>query len=404
MRAETRDRQRVFRLARIPDGTTRSLEVLLLLGASQAVGVVLRDRTAPGGWLKALAALLVVGIAVELVRWLRMRFTQAILCLEKDGLHVCSRTGSSLLRIGYGDILSLERYAWPKKTLMLCSVGRMPLDLRETLFDSASDVVQLVDELRERIRSLDDGLVERVAAREQAGAFVFRAVPWLSLGFAGVLVGVFVLLAAGSSGTGADRAVALGASNGELLFRGELRRLFCPSFLHTDLMHLATNAGTIVVMGAALEGFLGRARLITLFGLSSVVGFLASAVWDPANVTVGASPGVFGLVGALLSANARRRDELPSRLRLPWRALVAFIGMVLAGGFLSAGKVDHLSHAGGLLMGAGLYQLMVWKTRLVVLPSEVPRATLHLSWVVSALYVLALGSVVLEAIRLRGMG
>ena len=387
-------------LAQILDGTRRSLDITLLsLAVVWALVVVELSTTGWPKWLSFGGACLVVGIVMrEIFLWARLRQVgPAKLSFETQEVHVRGPDGHSHLAIAYDRILSLERVTWPWKASALYVAGRPPLDLPDTLFTSASDVAKLATELHERIGSLPDGAdrLRAMARRTQAGAELYRRPPWCSLGLVAGLTLVFVLQVS-LGATGGEQVVLLGASSGELLLNGEVLRLLSPALLHGSVPHLATNALMSLVGGGVLEGFLGRARAVLLFGLPTVVGFLASSLSDPTATSPGASAGAMGLVGALLAMNAYHREELPGRLRFPAAVVTSILAYMLIGEFWWWSAIDHAAHLGGLLSGGALYWLMVRKRRLSELlptPSNVTR----LGWAVGIAYALAFGHVLLAA-------
>jgi membrane associated rhomboid family serine protease len=117
-------------------------------------------------------------------------------------------------------------------------------------------------------------------------------------------------------------------------------------YLHGGLLHIIFNVLWIRQLGPEVESLYGPARLVVIFTVSGVAGFVLSNAFDVA-FTVGASGSIFGLLGALV-AYGRRRGGTFGRLQLQqygqW-ALVLFI----AGFFMSG--VNNLAHAGGFVGG-----------------------------------------------------
>src|SRR5260370_31080742 len=95
------------------------------------------------------------------------------------------------------------------------------------------------------------------------------------------------------------------------------------------------NSWVLFDLGAQVEEIYGSSRMLVIYFISTVGGFYASALWSPA-ISVGASAGVFGVVGARIALGVRHRHA-------PGAAL---IGLLLGGG------------------GVGLALLMVWSLRL----------------------------------------
>ena len=75
---------------------------------------------------------------------------------------------------------------------------------------------------------------------------------------------------------------------------------FHAAFLHGGWQHLAMNVGALLIAGVIVERALGPARILGLY-LASAVGASAASLLAHDAVVAGASGGVFGVVGALLS-------------------------------------------------------------------------------------------------------
>ena len=117
-------------------------------------------------------------------------------------------------------------------------------------------------------------------------------------------------------------------------------------YLHGGLLHIIFNVLWIRQLGPKVEEYYGPARLVVVFSVSGVLGFVMSNAFD-VPFTVGASGSIFGLLGALV-AYGRKRGGAFGRFELQqygqW-ALVLFI----AGFFMSG--VNNLAHAGGFIGG-----------------------------------------------------
>ncbi|MBC7792425.1 MAG: rhomboid family intramembrane serine protease, partial [Clostridia bacterium] len=78
---------------------------------------------------------------------------------------------------------------------------------------------------------------------------------------------------------------------------GELYRLVTAATLHADANHVLHNAGFLVLLGWAASERVGVG--VALFGwlVTAIAGFLVSMVYDPRAWSIGASGGLFGLLG-----------------------------------------------------------------------------------------------------------
>lgn len=155
---------------------------------------------------------------------------------------------------------------------------------------------------------------------------------------------------AGGSGDLAVQ-IAFGANFGPLVADGDLWRLVASVFLHANLLHLALNGWALWVLGRNLEAFYGAWRFLALFLLSGVGGAAASAALSGA-ISVGASGGIFGLLGASVVFAFRWRKLLPVRVtRVMGTALLPWVALNLALGVFVP-RIDMAAHLGGLASGA----------------------------------------------------
>jgi len=131
-------------------------------------------------------------------------------------------------------------------------------------------------------------------------------------------------------------------------------RLLAAVFVHAGLLHVGMNMMMFVDLGRKLEAELGSARFLLTFVGSGVLGFVASEWWyaPMRPLTVGASGGVFGQIGAVVGILYARRDP-------EWRrALVRYlIYAVLLALLLNVNTAAHLGgFAAGILLGFGFHE------------------------------------------------
>ena len=166
-----------------------------------------------------------------------------------------------------------------------------------------------------------------------------------------VNVGVFLLDLVLGAATG-QRGVLLreGAMVPVLVAQGEWWRLVTAMFLHVGMFHLLLNSLALYIFGGLVESAIGTARFVAVY---LVTGFLGSAVsfafGNPFIAAAGASGAIFGLLGAWLAYNLRRRSLSLARSNV--QGALMLIGINLVFGFVVPG-IDWLAHVGGL--GAGI--------------------------------------------------
>lgn len=141
-----------------------------------------------------------------------------------------------------------------------------------------------------------------------------------------------------------------GLVNYEMLDKNpmELYRLVTSIFLHGSLIHFLCNMFSLYIIGREIESFFGKAKYITIFVLTGIIGNLLSMSFlQDRVITIGASGAIFGLLGALLCFGYHYRVYLSSAMR---SEIVPIIMLNLIIGFLTPG-INNAAHIGGLVGG-----------------------------------------------------
>lgn len=186
--------------------------------------------------------------------------------------------------------------------------------------------------------------------------------PWTTWSLVGVLLVLHVLVGLDSRPRQAiwvrvlwprpERArVRWGAIEPDRVADGELWRLVSHGFLHLDWLHFGLNGLGLWGLGRVVEAVFGPVRTLWIFVVSVIGGGLASLLGG-GTIMVGASGGLFGLLGALVTFGLRRRALLSTSVRevfgwrlWPWILLNLVIGFAIP-------FVNDKAHIGGLLSGA----------------------------------------------------
>jgi membrane associated rhomboid family serine protease len=134
---------------------------------------------------------------------------------------------------------------------------------------------------------------------------------------------------------------------------GEWWRLVTAATLHSNSGHVLGNAAFLTLLGWAVAERLGGGVMLTLAVATAVVGFVASLLFSDATVTVGASGGMFGLLGAaaghgLREARSVRTAHLHRRQQI-FRVLGAAVMLL---GFTAFSREANIpAHLGGFVSG-----------------------------------------------------
>jgi rhomboid protease GluP len=119
-------------------------------------------------------------------------------------------------------------------------------------------------------------------------------------------------------------------------------------YLHGGPLHLLFNVLWIRQLGPAVEELYGPARLVVVFTVAGVVGFVASNMLGY-GLTIGASGSIFGLLGAMVAFGQKRGGTLGARVLREygqWALLLFVLGFLMEG-------VNNVAHAGGFVGGFG---------------------------------------------------
>ena len=159
--------------------------------------------------------------------------------------------------------------------------------------------------------------------------------------------------------------VSGGSATGSVLFRrgaldtssfhaGEWWRLVTAATLHADLEHIGSNAVFLLLLAWAASERFGAGVTLWMFVFTAVAGFVVSVVFSDATLTVGASGGLFGLLGASGGHGFRGRRDVA----FPWRERLRVGGAaVLLLAFTAFSPEANIpAHVGGFAAGlvAGL--------------------------------------------------
>lgn len=138
-----------------------------------------------------------------------------------------------------------------------------------------------------------------------------------------------------------------GASYRQAVQLGQWWRLVTAGFLHGGLLHILMNSWVLFDVGAQVEEIYGATRLVVFYFVATVCGFMASTMWSP-TLSVGASAGLFGLIGAMIALGVTHRGGIGDAIRglyIRW----AIYGLLI--GLLPGLHIDNAAHIGGLAGG-----------------------------------------------------
>jgi membrane associated rhomboid family serine protease len=134
-------------------------------------------------------------------------------------------------------------------------------------------------------------------------------------------------------------------------FDNSAYRLITAAFVHGSLMHVFFNASVLYSFGDQFLKFANFWRLLGVFLICAIIGSFFSILMYPETTSVGASGGVLGVFGFIMSLALRNRDIFPKSFL---RALIIYLVAIALLGLGAIRVIDNGAHLGGLLGGMAL--------------------------------------------------
>ncbi len=132
-----------------------------------------------------------------------------------------------------------------------------------------------------------------------------------------------------------------------VLQRGQFYRIFSAIFVHANLYHFLNNALGIYIFGSRIERVYGKFNIFMTFMLAAIFGNIFTILLLPHTASVGASGGVFGLIGLALGVTIVNRNIL---LGLDFNTIAIMTVFMVASSFVVP-DVNAVAHITGLIVG-----------------------------------------------------
>jgi membrane associated rhomboid family serine protease len=147
---------------------------------------------------------------------------------------------------------------------------------------------------------------------------------------------------------------ALGAAGAFPVFlEGHWWTVLSAGWLHAGALHILFNLMWVRQLGPVVADVYGSARMVIIYTIASVVGFLLSSVlgayaaipfFSGAMYTLGASAPIFGLLGALVHYGRRGGSSLVRSTAWNYAITMFVFGLIMPG-------IDNAAHVGGFAGG-----------------------------------------------------
>ncbi|MBS3050800.1 MAG: rhomboid family intramembrane serine protease [Candidatus Aenigmarchaeota archaeon] len=125
-------------------------------------------------------------------------------------------------------------------------------------------------------------------------------------------------------------------------------------FMHGSVEHLLSNVLVLIFFGVAVEGELGKRRTLLIFFLGAFAGdALSLLVYAPSEIAVGASAGIFALIGVGMLVKPLDLSFYPLIIPIPLALLGLAYAVYNVYGFITNidPNVSYIAHFGGLFVG-----------------------------------------------------
>lgn len=146
-----------------------------------------------------------------------------------------------------------------------------------------------------------------------------------------------------------SRALAvLGAKWGPAIWQAhEYWRLITAGFLHGSILHIAFNGWALYILGAQVEEVFATPRFLVIYFVSTLGGFFLSARMN-SGLSIGASAGIMGLIGAMVAFGHASQSSLGRQIRNQY---LGWLALNLVWGFMPGANIDNYAHVGGFAGG-----------------------------------------------------
>lgn len=149
--------------------------------------------------------------------------------------------------------------------------------------------------------------------------------------------------------------ITLGASGAyPVIGLGRWWTFLTAGWLHGSVLHIFFNVLWIRQLAPEIANLYGAGRMIIIYTVSGITGFgLSTAMFflplqlpffGGANVTVGASASIFGLLGALVHYGRRSGSSHVGQAGLQYALIMGVMGFIMPG-------IDNSAHLGGFIGG-----------------------------------------------------
>ena len=118
--------------------------------------------------------------------------------------------------------------------------------------------------------------------------------------------------------------------------------------MHTGIIHYIINNLVIYQIGKIIEEEYGHVKMLLLYIISGIYGWILSSIFLFNSISVGSSPAIFGILGALFADLLHNYNDLKNAKKWFMNMILNLIFSII----ISLNPyIDNWSHIGGLISG-----------------------------------------------------
>ena len=285
--------------------------------------------------------------------------------ITKDKIHTPRRVGTKkYLDINLKDIRAVDTRGKDSHAFHVIQTQKETVCYPKKFFNNTKSWKKIPEIILQNIAQLESGTTKLAQIRAQAKLskkiFNTKAPATLSLG---ILTLITYLIFSGKDLLFSFSMAGIGANSSQLVLEhGEYFRLITSGFIHAGYLHLFLNLAALFTLGYLVEGLLGSGAILAIFFSSLLAGSFGSAL-NEITLSVGASAGVFGLLGSFLILNIKYHKLLPAGLSMSYRWWIIILGFNFLLPVLIP-RIDSIAHIAGFFGGIILTFLLTKKLKL----------------------------------------
>ena len=289
---------------------------------------------------------LILGVSISYFATLKICYTKFLSkkVLIEFGIIFIPRLFLRDYRIDCREVAALESCSAKssRRTVLIIRREKFPVAISEDLFICNEHFEEFIGQIRRNMVSVSELGKETDSMKPLAT----HIIP-LSIAIT-LIISFFIFLQDFSNLSNA--ALQIGGLTKNSINLSEFYRLFSSFFLHYNVPHLALNLIALGIFLRPIEVTVGKSRAVNIIFISALTGSIFSVVLSPCDVVVGASGGIFGLVGAYTVIYFKYSDKLVGSVFIPRNVLFLTIALqVISDAFIEG--VDYFSHFFGFLAG-----------------------------------------------------